>query len=121
MWRVERPKACRRRFGAHLSALANFVSTLIWPRRVRTGGSRERPKQFAALPSGVNGSEPAVNASLWVIPGSRLLRHFLVGLALRRIREVALARAKAAPLQTLGAPTPSYQHPFENEDEDDWA
>jgi hypothetical protein len=31
------------RFGAHLSALAKFVSALIHPKRAKTGGSRERP------------------------------------------------------------------------------
>jgi hypothetical protein len=31
------------RFGAYAATLAHFVSTLIRPRRVRTGGSRERP------------------------------------------------------------------------------
>ena len=31
------------RFGMHLSALANLISTSARPKRVKTGGSRERP------------------------------------------------------------------------------
>jgi len=30
------------RFGAYPATLATFVSSLVWPKRAKTGGSRER-------------------------------------------------------------------------------
>ena len=38
-------------------------------------------QRFAALRPGVNDSEPQIKSLHWVNPGSRLLRHFLVGLS----------------------------------------
>ena len=67
------------RFGPGPADLANFTSSLVPPKHAKAGGSRERPNGFAALWPGVNVSEPQVNASRWVIPGSRLLRHFRSG------------------------------------------
>ena len=48
------------RFGPRPADLANFASTLIPRKRVKAGGSRERPNGFAALWPGVNASPPLV-------------------------------------------------------------
>ena len=49
------------RFGAYLSALANFVSTLIRPTRTKTGGSRERLSGSQLYGRGVNESQRWIN------------------------------------------------------------
>jgi hypothetical protein len=57
------------------ASLALFVSTLVQPERVKTGGSRERPSGLQLQPSGSFNESEAIrlNAARWIIPGSRLL------------------------------------------------
>ena len=54
-----------------------FVSTLIQPKRVKTGGSRERPSAMYSLAAFDRLHPDRRDASRWVVSGSRLLRHFL--------------------------------------------
>jgi hypothetical protein len=42
------------RFGVYLATLANFVSSLFGPKRVKIGGSRERPIGSQLYGPGVN-------------------------------------------------------------------
>ena len=58
------------RFGIHLSALANFLSTLIGPKRAKTGGSRERPNGLQLYGRVVNESEPRVNHHAGLFAGA---------------------------------------------------
>jgi len=86
------------RFGLRPADPRIFASTLILRNRVKASGSRERLNGFAALWPGVNKSEPAVNASRWVIRGSRLLRTLLRRLDVSvEIREVASHAPKRLP------------------------
>jgi hypothetical protein len=56
----------------------------------------------------------------WDVPGSRLFLRVSSGLALRRNSRGGLARAKAAPLQAVGANTPCRRAiAFEDEDDDE--
>ena len=64
--------------------------------------------------------KPRVDASRWVIRGSRLLQHFWTDRALERISRRRLVRAKAAPLQELGTNMPrQLADRFEDEDENE--
>jgi hypothetical protein len=45
------------RFGVFLATLANFVTSLVVPKRAKTGGSRERPIGSQFYGPGVNESE----------------------------------------------------------------
>jgi hypothetical protein len=67
------------RFGVCLATHTSFASSLVAPKRVKTGGSRERPIGSQLYGPGVTDRKPWVNASRWVIRGSRPLRHSLVG------------------------------------------
>ncbi len=58
------------RFGIHLSALANFLSTLIGPKRAKTGGSREPPNGLQLYGRVVNESEPRVNHHAGLFAGA---------------------------------------------------
>lgn len=62
------------RFGAHTAALAVFVATRMWPKDVKTSGSRER-SSVMQLDSGASMKigRRGLNATRWVVPGSRLL------------------------------------------------
>jgi hypothetical protein len=68
------------RFGAYPATLAAFVSTPIQPKRVKSGGSRER---FSAihLPCVLRFRLCLTDraANRWVVRGSRLLTLFLIG------------------------------------------
>jgi hypothetical protein len=87
---------------------------------VAAGGSRERldVRQFYRPLYPRNRIDAMGKTSRWVIPGSRLLRHSLVGWALRQNSRGRLARAKAAPLQGLGTNASRQRatpfDPFEN-------
>jgi len=73
------------------------------PKHVKASGSRERPSALHVQSAATVSKSPWVDASRWVIRGSRLLRTFFwTDEALERISRVGLVRAKAAPLQALG-------------------
>ena len=68
----------------------HFVISLMPPKHVKTGGSRECPSVLRAQPRACNRIEKLrVNTSRWVIPGSRPLQDFFVGWSARtKYREV---------------------------------
>ena len=95
------------RFGAYPATLATFVSSLVPPKRTKTGRSPERPIGWQLYDLGINESkalgecialgnprEPPVATLFW--PDG----------ALRRISRGRPIRAKAAPLQALGNNAP---------------
>jgi len=54
------------RFGPHLSALTNFASALVRPKRAKTGGSRERLNVLQSCRSQcISPTELWINASRW--------------------------------------------------------
>jgi hypothetical protein len=59
---------------------ANSISSLVSPNRVKTGGSRERSQRDDSPLSLIRFAPANTPASRRDVPGSRLLRHFLVGL-----------------------------------------
>jgi hypothetical protein len=80
--------------------LPSFILSRVQPRTVKTGGSRELPS------TAFSGGDSVLLillecdgvAKRWVIPGSRLLSHFLIALALGRIAGGGRPRSQAAPL-----------------------
>jgi hypothetical protein len=67
------------RFGMYLATLANFVSSLVAPKRAKTRGSRERLIGSLLYGPGVNELEAMGECIALVIRGSRPLPHSLVG------------------------------------------
>jgi hypothetical protein len=67
------------RSGAHFVPLAIFVSSLVRPKRAETGGSRELPSAMLHPWLSIRLHPDPRAANRWVVPGSRLLRHFLAG------------------------------------------
>jgi hypothetical protein len=67
------------RFGVYLATLANFVSSLVGPKRAKTGGSRECPIGSQLYGPGINGLKAMGKCIAMSIRGSRPLRRSLVG------------------------------------------
>jgi hypothetical protein len=91
------------RFGPHPVAPANFVATLIRPKRLKTGGSRERLNVVQLYGPSVN--ESKASGKCIALGDSReppVENSFRPDGALERISRGRLVRAKASPLQALG-------------------
>jgi hypothetical protein len=91
------------RFGTYLAALATFVSSLVRPKRMKAGGSRERPIGSQRYGPSVNQSEDMVSASRWGYSREPLVATFFGPMERwNKYREVALLHTKAALLQAVG-------------------
>jgi hypothetical protein len=105
------------RFGTYLATLATFVSSLVRPKRVKAGGSRERPIGSQLYGPGVNQSKAKGKCiALGLFPGAARCNSFWPDGALKQISRGRLLHAKAAPLQTLGGNTACQSaNPFEDD------
>jgi hypothetical protein len=108
------------RFGANLFALAKFVSTLNLAETCKNRRLPRTVQRFAGLGAGVNEIGAAGKSSRWVIRGSRLLRHLVVGLrAERNIARSCCTCQSGSPPGVGQSLVASTCHAFEDEDDDE--
>jgi hypothetical protein len=95
------------RFSTYLAALATFVSSLVRPKRMKAGGSRERPIGSQLYGQSVNQSEDMVSASRWGYSPEPLVATFFGPIERwNKYREVACYMPKRLPSRPSGENTP---------------
>ena len=86
------------RFGTYLATLATLVSSLVRPKRVKAGGSCERPIGSQLYGPGVNQSKAKGKCiALGLFPGAARCNSLWPDGALKQISRGRLLHAKAAP------------------------
>jgi hypothetical protein len=92
--------------GWYLASLANFVSIPIRPKRVKAGGSRERPSDSQLQGPDANGSEPWVMHRGGLFAGAACCDLLGFDSTLKQTSRRRQTHDKAVPLQSNARPQP---------------